>query len=130
MINFVIKHYCSYTNLALHSSYVQTLNISLMRDLLKLIPNTRLPSYFVELFFLKYNIFCYVVVAYDHFSPLLIHLGSTLLCITSSNQLIKKWIDFVETKFHLNENIECHCMQLEMELDLIQNFKFNKNTLN
>jgi hypothetical protein len=79
----------------------------------------------MELFFLKYSIFYYVVVAYDHFNPLLIHFGSTLLCITSNNQLIKKWIDFVETKFHLNENIGCHCMQLEMELNLIQILKFS-----
>ncbi len=26
--------------------------------------------------------------------------------------LMKKWIDFVKIKFHLNENIEWHCMQL------------------
>jgi hypothetical protein len=29
----------------------------------------------------------------------------------------KKWIDFVKIKFHLNENIEWHCTQLEFELD-------------
>ncbi len=43
-------------------------------------------------------------------------LGSMLLCITSDDQVInwcKKWIDFVKNKFHLNENIEQHFVQLE-----------------
>ncbi len=38
---------------------------------------------------------------------------------------IKWWkneIDFVKIKFHLNENIKWHCMQLE--------FEFNSNTWN
>jgi hypothetical protein len=33
-----------------------------------------------------------------------------------SNQLMKKWIDFVKIKFHSKEN---HCMHLELNLDLI-----------
>jgi hypothetical protein len=46
------------------------------------------------------------------------------------NQLTddKKWIDFVKIKFHSTENIECHCMQLE--LNWIQNSKFlNRNPI-
>lgn len=31
-----------------------------------------------------------------------------LLSITSDDQLMEKWIDFYENKFHSNENIEPH----------------------
>ncbi len=40
--------------------------------------------------------------------------------IIHDNQLInwwKKWIAFVKIKFHLNENVEWHCMQLELNMD-------------
>jgi len=30
---------------------------------------------------------------------------------------MKKWIDFVKIKFHLNENIEWDCMQFDLNLD-------------
>jgi hypothetical protein len=33
---------------------------------------------------------------------------------------MKTWIDFVKIKFHLNENIEWHCMHLELNLSEIQ----------
>jgi len=36
------------------------------------------------------------------------------LHITSDDQLIEKWNYFVKIKFHLNENIEWHGMQLEL----------------
>jgi hypothetical protein len=45
--------------------------------------------------------------------------------IIHDNQLInwwKKWIDFVKIKFHLNENVEWHCMQLELNLDSLFNW--------
>jgi hypothetical protein len=31
-----------------------------------------------------------------------------------------KWVDFVKFKFHLNENIEWSCMQLELNPNLIK----------
>jgi len=37
-----------------------------------------------------------------------------------------KWIDFVEMKFHLNEKIEWHCMQLELNFNSI-NIEFRLN---
>jgi hypothetical protein len=46
---------------------------------------------------------------------LVTNLGSMFSCTICHNQLInwwKKWFDFVEIKFHLNENIEWHCMHL------------------
>lgn len=44
---------------------------------------------------------------------LVTNLDSMFLCTTSHNWLInwwKKWFDFIEIKFHLNENVEWHCM--------------------
>jgi hypothetical protein len=37
-----------------------------------------------------------------------------LLCIINDGDLMKKWINFVKFKFQLNENIEWHCMQFEL----------------
>jgi hypothetical protein len=42
---------------------------------------------------------------------------------------MKKWIDFVKIKFHSNENIKWHCMQIKLnwnwiEIQIIQ-FKNN-----
>jgi aspartate carbamoyltransferase regulatory subunit len=42
------------------------------------------------------------------------NMGSTLLCITNDNQLIKKWINFVKIKCHWCENIEWNFLQLEL----------------
>jgi len=48
--------------------------------------------------------------------------------------MIKKWVDFVKIKFHLNENIEWIC-KMQLELDAInwiwiQFLELNSNTLN
>jgi len=46
--------------------------------------------------------------------------------------MMKKWVDFVETKFHLNEHIEWYHVQLELNWNSID-LKFNGielNTLN
>jgi hypothetical protein len=32
----------------------------------------------------------------------------------------KKWVDYLEIKFHLNENIKWHCMQLEVNSNSIE----------
>jgi hypothetical protein len=34
----------------------------------------------------------------------------------SDDQLMKKRVNFVKIKFHSNENIEWHCMQLELNV--------------
>jgi len=44
----------------------------------------------------------------------MIPLGSALLDTTRDNQRIKKWFDFGKIKFHSNENIKWHCVQLEL----------------
>jgi hypothetical protein len=36
------------------------------------------------------------------------------LWIINDSQLMEKWIDFMKIKFHMNENIEWHYMQLEL----------------
>jgi hypothetical protein len=42
--------------------------------------------------------------------------GTTPLYLHPFNWLIdEKFIDFVTIKFHSNENIECHCMQIELD---------------
>jgi len=38
----------------------------------------------------------------------------TITHIINDNERWKKWIDLVEIKFYLNENIKWHCMQFEM----------------
>jgi hypothetical protein len=43
-----------------------------------------------------------------------VNLGSALLWTTSDNQLMKEKNDVVEIKFHSNENIQWHRMQLEL----------------
>jgi len=45
----------------------------------------------------------------------------------STSQLIKKWIDFMKIKFHPNENIEWHCMNLEFQLHWLE-FELNFNS--
>jgi hypothetical protein len=50
-----------------------------------------------------------------------------MLCITTYDPLMKRWIDFVEIKFHSRENIEWHCMQLES--NQIQILKLNSNSI-
>ncbi len=55
-----------------------------------------------------------------------------MLCITNDDGMMKKWLYFMETKFHLNEHIEWYYVQLELNSNLID-FKFNGielNTLN
>jgi hypothetical protein len=42
------------------------------------------------------------------------YLGSMSLWIVNDSHLMEKWIDFMNIKFHMNENIEWHCMQLEL----------------
>jgi hypothetical protein len=49
---------------------------------------------------------------------------------------MKNWIDFVKIKFHLNEDIEWHCMQFDLNLDfnelhsnLLNSIQFNFNTI-
>jgi hypothetical protein len=43
----------------------------------------------------------------------------------------KKWINFVKIKFHLNENIEWHCMQLEFNFNSISiEFKYIEWNIN
>jgi hypothetical protein len=68
------------------------------------------------------NIYVYIIHNMKYY------LGSTLLRTTHDYQLMKKWIHFVIIKFHLNENIEWHCMHLELEFNsnLIQ---LNSNIL-
>jgi hypothetical protein len=38
-----------------------------------------------------------------------------LYIIYIDGQLMEKWIDFVEIKFHLNGNIEWYCMQFDLK---------------
>jgi hypothetical protein len=47
-----------------------------------------------------------------HLFVIHINLGFMLLHIINDHQLLKKRIDFVKIKFHSNEHIEWHCMQL------------------
>jgi hypothetical protein len=41
-----------------------------------------------------------------HIMVLIINLGFVLFHTTNDNEMMKKKIDFVKIKFHLNENIE------------------------
>jgi hypothetical protein len=34
---------------------------------------------------------------------------------TMDNQLMKKWINVVKIKFHINENMKWHCLKLELD---------------
>ncbi len=58
-------------------------------------------------------------------TPIITQLGSALLHTNSDNQLMEKWIDFVEIKFHAKENIEWHCRQLELDLILQSQERMN-----
>jgi hypothetical protein len=40
---------------------------------------------------------------------------------------MEKWIDFMKIKFHSNENIEWHCMDLEFQLHWLE-FELNLNS--
>jgi len=52
---------------------------------------------------------------------------SFALLHTTQWQLTDKnnWIDFLKSNFHFNENIQWHCMQLELDLKNYVYFKFN-----
>ncbi len=51
--------------------------------------------------------------------------GFMILHSTNNNLLMRKWSNFVEIKFHSNENIKWHCIQLELNWIQIQNFILN-----
>ncbi len=43
------------------------------------------------------------------------------MCTINTNQLMEFFLkNYVQIKFHLNENIEQHCMQLELNSNLIE----------
>jgi len=69
---------------------------------------------------IELHITCYQIIVMV--SLYYINLGFALLCTTSNHQLINWWkkkVDFVKIKFHLNENIEWHCMHLELNQNLL-----------
>jgi hypothetical protein len=41
-----------------------------------------------------------------------IYLGFAFLHTIDDNEMMKKWVDFVEIKLHSNENVEWHCINL------------------
>jgi hypothetical protein len=39
---------------------------------------------------------------------------------TNDREMMKKWVDFLEIKFHSRKDIEWHCMQFEFNWNQIQ----------
>jgi hypothetical protein len=74
---------------------------------------------------------CFFIVQKKKLEGSYLHVIQLELHILLTINAWKKWIDFVKNKFHLNENIEWHCMQLhwiEFQLNF-NSTKFNLNSI-
>jgi hypothetical protein len=65
-----------------------------------------------------FNSITYIVFQFLNWKNKLLNFGSTLLVTV---KWWKEWVDFVKSKFHLNENIEWHCTQF-----VLTTFQFNQ----
>jgi len=94
-----------------HVAYKPIWNIILFHpnQLMFMTPKSfQTPKYSMMLFKLKVSKNIMGLVDDIWYNDEVIDLGSTLLCNIMTIKKWKKWIDFMEIKFHSNENVEWH----------------------